>query len=89
MSGQHTPGPWLREGYRVGTYLPRGENKDLYWETVAELEHKRDGALIAAAPDLLDALTLFEAFYPMGINLDLDEAARKARAAIAKATGVK
>lgn len=43
--------------------------------------------LIAAAPDLYAALMAFEMYYPMGINLDLDEAARAARAALAKARG--
>lgn len=43
--------------------------------------------LIAAAPDMLEALRRFEAYYPAGINPWLDEAASLARAAIAKAEG--
>jgi hypothetical protein len=53
----------------------------------ASEETEANARLIAAAPDLLDALKQFEAFYPMGINLDLDDAFRAARTAIAKAEG--
>lgn len=40
-----------------------------------------------AAPDLYAALDAFQMFYPMGINPDLDDACRAARAALAKARG--
>ena len=59
MSTQHTPGPW------------KIEKNDAYEEYWVQLEHytvgparivftKADAALIAAAPDLLDALQLCE-----------------------------
>ena len=59
----HTPGPWIYENYTImaATKTPYGD----IWEDIAELHRPHesmeeqgdaDGKLIAAAPDMLDAL---------------------------------
>jgi hypothetical protein len=88
MATKHTPGPWVRPAVQTiraanGRLIARVDAGG----TITGTEVVANARLIAASPDLLEALTLFEAFYPIGINLELDDAVRKARAAIAKATG--
>ena len=88
---KHTPGPWTVTRVSKSTIL-----KDLYVsaspERVARVvlpatansidEYEANARLIAAAPDLLEALKGFmDGAEAMGWNTD------KARAAIAKATG--
>lgn len=99
MSTKHTPGPWHEDGHQiisehgyVVAVLPN-TNRDADSETTAA-----DARLIAAAPDLMEAMKLIfnphngESGYlpPDGgtVRLRLDHpAVLKARAAIAKATG--
>lgn len=99
MGKGHTPGPWFWTESKEGE---AGELRGPNCNTVASpqvdigdygLSAKcwvdvsiADAQLIAAAPDLLEALKSFEAHYPMGVNSFLDDAYRSARAAIAKAT---
>lgn len=94
----HTPGPWRhykRDGsghlrFVCGPHpracaLARIEpipTKYLETETI-----DANARLIAAAPDLLEALEAFASHYPKGINPMLDDAAAKAHAAIARAKG--
>ena len=75
-NSKHTPGPWLRLGRSIG--VGAGEIA-----TVWELEGKAiaNARLIAAAPDLLDALVMMLDAYEIPAVRD------RARAAIAKATG--
>jgi hypothetical protein len=101
MSAQHTPGPWLSEGSRIISEATRNL-------TIARVGVAADGdyspanaCLIAAAPDLLRALTdlirqhdavfagrsdgMQDNYYNAHPNRAI--AYRQARAAIAKATG--
>ena len=85
MADKHTPGPW-----KIGTPPPNGEQTVgtdqglmvAVATTGAGVQTKANASLIAAAPDLLDALEeLVAEFGVCGLT-------EKARAAIAKATGV-
>jgi hypothetical protein len=103
MSGKHTPGPWVAQFVRYGGTRILADNKPIVWvppdETVEDpstgriLETTSDEAdacarLIAAAPDLLEALQGLIEFVPHAGGLpDLRKAALAARVAIAKATG--
>jgi hypothetical protein len=85
---KHTPGPWRTEidGELVGPlggFMPVGGGcYGSPWMTgITEEARKADARLIAAAPELLEALR------SMLEDDDHDEAKRKARAAIAKAEG--
>ena len=76
----HTPGPWSVDYQREQVYGSNGST------VVYELNFsKADAQLIAAAPDLLEALTA------LVLNCDAGSATvgalTDARAAIAKATG--
>lgn len=64
MSG-HTPGPWMRDGFSVTPYAPAGEKRrticiaapDVALSPKASMDRMRaDARLIAAAPELLEAL---------------------------------
>lgn len=86
----HTRGPWKAVGLSI--HSDRKDGSPQTW--VANVKQGRadaveiaDARLIAAAPDLLEALEAFASHYPMGINPMLDSAAVKARAAIARAKG--
>lgn len=53
---KHTPGPWLRDGHNLVYTLENGVN-----EMTVQIHHRNGGTdddahLIAAAPDLLEAL---------------------------------
>ena len=92
FEAKHTPVPWHAavEPHQA-TILADPEN-DGEGYIVADVMsplgvHERDAHLIAAAPDLLAACESFVGAYPMGINKDLDEAYRAARAAIHKVKG--
>ena len=98
MKTLHTPGPWFIERrtcdnetphHRINASYGHGWSGDRYM-SVSGCIDEHDARLIAAAPDLLDALimccqsmsSVLPAFNPF------DQAAYdKARAAIAKATG--
>lgn len=91
----------VREGFSTDTfevYPRRGGKPEIgSWAELATVrsdygndagdtaEGEANARLIAAAPDLLEVVKAFEAFYPSGINPYLDEASNKARAALAKA----
>lgn len=85
MSAKHTPGPWhisetdnteiLTAEGRVQVMICKMGEGDLD-------QHLPDARLIAAAPDLLDALQAMLALHRGG-----GEPSAKARAAIRKATG--
>lgn len=90
MNAKHTPGPW-----RIGTPPPNGQQTIgtdqglmvAVATTGAGVQTKANAHLIAAAPDLLEALQAL-----MDDNSALDgmywaDCCDKARAAIAKATG--
>lgn len=85
-----TPGPWRiarkREGKgfieSVGPCLAE-EYAGSAWLGVSD----EDANLIAAAPELLEALMDFTSLYPTDIHYDKDSLVGRARAAIAKALG--
>lgn len=98
MSTKHTPGPWVADGAQEIVYgaTDEGEHIVIVYELgVNEADHR----LIAAAPELLDALQSLLASDRSSPNeivgqdtdghpLNAAGVARKvARAAIAKATG--
>ena len=88
MNDKHTPGPW-----KIGTPPPNGEQTVgtdqglmvAVATTGAGVQTKANARLIAAAPDLLEALKGLMALSDH--RVDLRDAAKDARAAIAKATG--
>jgi hypothetical protein len=99
MSG-HTPGPWRMDGTTVYA-LTDTKEQNRFWCSVQSVRRAEYGEasdaevfanarLIAAAPDLLEALRWLAGcagklgVYPVR---DLDEALERARAAIAKAEG--
>jgi hypothetical protein len=89
LNTQHTPGPWKvhTEGKKTG--ILTSDNVD-HVATVHNLYRQEANArLIAAAPELLEALAVFLAQYASH-STDPDREARPeiklARAAIAKAT---
>ena len=89
MSVQHTPGPWeIDFGYNriiksIGPCFP-DEYAGSAWLEVTE----EDARLIAAAPDLLEALRdCLRRIDDADETYGPDHAVTKARAAIAKATG--
>ena len=77
MTTQHTPGPWHRGtlfGQELYVFSPSGT-------AIIQAVNHRDVPLIAAAPDLLEALQgLVDLSHQAGFPCD------KAEAAIAKAT---
>lgn len=65
MKPKHTPGPWTID---VGMHLHiRGNLSDrkhmAHEEVVARVYHSDDARLIAAAPEMLEALELLERIY--------------------------
>ena len=88
---KHTPGPWNydRSGYSL--YVNSG--RELV--TALSMDGKRletseaNARLIAAAPDMLNALMDFVSYFGHDNDNGLDEMLTNARAAIAKATGEK
>lgn len=82
----HTQGPWATRNGRI-------YQADRETLTIAHIARAVDGdysetnaRLIAAAPDLLEALQLADAMLS-GANMNAVTVERKVRAAIAKATG--
>ena len=104
MSTQHTPGPWIGAGPSFGDQFPRYTTEittedERYGDghiQICELpfhhhdeENEANARLIAAAPDLLEALN---SYLKAGFGYSTDfnsqkEAYYKAKAAIDKATG--
>lgn len=91
MSGTaHTPGPWFAHGRYIGTKNHKsavGECRDVNGNWSDDAKSSADAKLIAAAPELLealqDALALLERHYP---NPAPNGQISKARAALSKAT---
>lgn len=91
---KHTPGPWNRiiaDGYTVRhpqIYSDTGPVANATWLGDGRLDELNANArLIAAAPELLEALRgLRDAFLGTSVEVQAD-AMRAARAAIAKAGG--
>jgi hypothetical protein len=87
---KHTPGPWVAKDDGVGPYIMAGEIDIAmavgpFSYDYMELEVNANARLIAAAPELFEALQRCAALlsrYPKH-----DDAWRQARAAIAKAEG--
>lgn len=95
MEANHTPGPWaLAEGSWEIEARVDPENSETYYAPVAMLDTDWSGGiveanarLIAAAPDMLDALSDIVASSDANCGDSLANAIETARAAIAKATG--
>ena len=92
METKHTPGPWMfdatlkGDGSFGGSYIVSNNAKRTW--PLAEVYSEDNARLIAAAPELLEAL--MDALKDLEALSQWDNAsacARKARAAIAKATG--
>lgn len=90
MSTQHTPGPWVAIA-RTNAYIDieAPEEHGYSAKNIASVSinnHKANAHLIAAAPDLLEALyAAGDLLYRMGMQSS--DAYQKIDAAIAKATG--
>lgn len=94
MNKQHTPGPWVawrdgavgptskEEDQSFGMLLPVAYVEDSDWPESADANAR----LIAAAPELLEALTLLVAGIENSVSKTYIPLVR-ANAAIAKATG--
>lgn len=93
----HTPGPWRwvpGKGHREGSIEPKicdfGDSTQ-YYSTAGMPPSEADACLIAAAPDMLealkDAVDLFEGANVYADFLTSIQVIMKARAAIAKAEG--
>jgi hypothetical protein len=91
MTTQHTPGPWTF--YRESS-CDRGDSYGVkapaphYWVVPTLNINPEDARLIAAAPDLLEALqSLIDMDVAYQRGPKVEEGVQVARAAIAKATG--
>lgn len=81
---EHTPGPWKCDSSRVHTSIETNEGLHIAmvsYGNVTMEKHLANARLIAAAPELLEALEYYID------NGDDHKAIDKARAAIAKAKG--
>ena len=80
---KHTPAPWVLSGRQVYSGKLDDDNfmNAIFVASVCD-RNKNDAKLIAAAPDLLDALTELVSCLDAGYKGEFT----KARAAIAKAT---
>lgn len=85
MSAGHTPGPWSFDG-PLSSIIVWGAEPDIrVCFMTSDGPAKANARLIAAAPDLLEALRAFIAEADAGhVTIETDKAAR---AAIARATG--
>ena len=89
MSAQHTPGPWVVDRDASGNGISTTIESNRFWITGVikfpgpGFSDEANARLIAAAPELLEALCLLldRIESPDGLPM------KKARAAIAKATG--
>lgn len=94
MKNQHTPGPWAVSPYNNIVSKNGTVAKTEQMPGNDDAERKANARLIAAAPDLLSALSRI-ADYLDGVNngtraeVDTSWVGQVARAAIAKARGVK
>jgi hypothetical protein len=85
----HTPGPWTIYNHTKGIDIIFDDGED--GKTIATVRTAADAALIAAAPDLLEALQLAYRHLNGGSDsltpMEFAKAFKMARAAIAKALG--
>ena len=101
MAAKHTPGPWFTSSRSDGGIGPKSKDEDQSFGMVIPVAYieqfdwpenfTQNANLIAAAPDLLAALTDVIGWVPGGIAFHTNAAfaaVERARAAIAKATGV-
>jgi hypothetical protein len=91
---KHTPGPWSVEyGHNYDEIIgPKQEGiaETGVWQTNEKAEQHANARLIAAGPELLDALTtLLIGCESAGHDSGISWAKEQARDAIAKATGIK
>jgi hypothetical protein len=97
MSAKHTPRPWYAANWTCHaqvTVLVDDPTTVTGKRVIAECETAEDARLVAAAPELLEALRWIEAytqqFMAMGVHEKggvFEQWVTRARAAIAKATG--
>jgi hypothetical protein len=91
MSTQHTSGPWRYlpgDGLEWRTSVQRGTEGGFVVRGTSREREEADAKLIAAAPELLEALIECEYMIDHCLfGCDAENAKAKARAAIAKATG--
>lgn len=93
MSGtMHTPGPWLVTGGNATPCVNDLTGRDVAWPSRGRgYPAMANARLIAAAPELLDALRDVVSYYVVRIGGKVDTrraaALDRARAAIAKAEG--
>lgn len=92
--GNHTPGPWVAQKYKDDWYDVSQEAKPEHHEICMAAHTEADARLIAAAPELLEALQAFLRAPHIGSGgpgsstiVVQDFNLRAARAAIAKAEG--
>jgi hypothetical protein len=86
----HTPGPWTarRMACQTDSHTYNSEVVTTGGECVASLLRKADAQLIAAAPELLEALdSLVSACDLPGDHCEVEQALPRAIAAIKKAKG--
>ena len=85
---KHTPGPWLAKRAKSGEMVQIASDG---WSKVADVYHPVDARLIAAAPDLLEALKgaaeVIDACVRNTATVPIPGISRIMRAAIAKAEG--
>lgn len=82
---KHTPGPWFING-TLGHAVCVVAQVRIAADKLPDSNTDADSRLIAAAPDLLEALKLADAMLS-GANMNEKTVEQKVRAAIAKATG--
>ena len=98
MSDKHTPGPWMRDresgfdcdvraanGRKIASVNVQNQPKSKEGWVLRKKENEANACLIAAAPELLEALKLIAS--AENSALDLAYCKGIARAAITKATG--
>lgn len=88
MSAKHTPGPWHRFAVYDHTEIlnQAGHLVAVVGSTATKADRSPNARLIAAAPDLLEALQLIVQWDACGLA-QTDDLMVKARAAIEKAAG--
>ena len=96
MNAQHTPGPWhvFTEDGSVGTIeaengvvVAQAQQTRSLRQDLKQVERRANARLIAAAPELLEALEYFKRHIGGDASCDLQTLLHLADAAIAKAKG--
>lgn len=85
----HTAGPWQLTVDSEYVRVTGADGTGLFFESLHQPGALEDGRLIAAAPELLEALEALDALWAESEahGVDFTHAIAQARAAIAKATG--